>query len=157
MSGTANYGLPRWRSVEAVLAVVEGLMLLTGVGLIAWALVDAVADVPLDGKASMVIAAIGLVLVAYAAWALREELPVVLRTRLLVGPEGVQLDAAGETHPWSEIAAFEVTDPADVGGIVHHGAVLRLRGGRRAESSASRFSAAQTRAGRATSPPEWRH
>ena len=56
-----------------------------------------------------------------------------VRGRLLVGPDGVQLDRSGEQrYAWSEIARFDAGDPTpDEDGLISVWATMHLHDGRR--------------------------
>ena len=125
-----DLGFSRWASADAVQAVVEGIGMLTGVALVAWAGIDAVTSHHLEPDVSVVLGGMGLAIAAYFAWCLRD-VPAFLRSRLLVGAPGVQLDSRDAPYRWSEIAGFEVSGPHDVMGLPAAGAVMRLHDGRR--------------------------
>jgi hypothetical protein len=95
-----------------------------------WVAIDAVTSHHLEPDARVVLGGMGVAIAAYFAWCLRN-VPVFLRSRLLVGASGVRLDSRDAPYRWSEIAGFEVTGPHDFMGVPAAGAVTRLRDGRR--------------------------
>jgi hypothetical protein len=125
-----DLGFSRWASAHAVQAVAEGLGVLVGVALVAWAAIDAVTSHHLEADARVMLVGMGLAVTAYFAWSMRD-VPAFLRSRLLVGAAGVRLDSRDTPYRWTEIAGFEVTGPHDFMGLPAAGAVMRLHDGRR--------------------------
>jgi hypothetical protein len=128
-----DLSLPRRNSAQVTQSVVESVCVLVGVGLMVWALIDAVTAQQFGGTGNhLVFGGLGLVIVAYACWGLRD-LPAFMGARLIATTEGLQLDSSGATtHRWAEIAAFEVSGPDELVGAVYWSAVMRLRDGQRA-------------------------
>lgn len=126
-----DLAFPLWGSNEVTIAIVVALGVLTGTGLIAWPVFDALTSRQLDNEGRVLLVGMGLVVAAVAGWGLRE-LRAAMRSRLLVGKAGVQLDASGHmTYRWSQIAGFDVIGPEDLMGLPNAGAVMRLRDGQR--------------------------
>ena len=126
---TIDLAFSRWASDEVVLGVMAVLGVLAGAALLTWPAVDALTSRQLDNGSRALIAGLGLAVAASMSWGLRD-LRAFMRARLLVGPDGVQLDARGETtYRWSQIERFEVVGPHDFMGLPSAGAVMRLRDG----------------------------
>jgi hypothetical protein len=126
-----DLSFPRRNSADVTQSVVDFICVLVGVGLMVWALIDAVTAQLLGGTGDLVVAALGALIAVYGCWGLRD-LAVFMGARLIATAEGVQLDSSGATtFGWSEIAAFEVTGPDELVGAVYRSAVMRLRDGRR--------------------------
>ena len=121
----------RWGSTEAVIGVVGVLGVLTGATLVAWPVVDALSSRNLDAEGRAVLIGLGVLVAGSTGWSLRD-VRTYMRSRLLVGAAGVQLDASGRTtYEWAQIAGFEVVGPDDFMGLPSAGAAMRLRDGRR--------------------------
>jgi len=130
-SDSIDLAFSRWGSTEAVNGVIGVLGVLTGAGLVAWPVVDALSSRQLDAEGRLLIIGIGLLVAGSMGWGLRDA-RTFMRSRLLVGAAGVQLDAGGSaTYQWAQIAGFEVVGPDDFMGLPSAGAVMRLRDGRR--------------------------
>lgn len=125
-----DLALPFRKSPEFVHAVVEAIGVLTGIGLIVWPVIDAVAVHRLPADALAIVFAMGLLCAGYFIWALRD-LPRFARQRLLADDTGVQLNSSGSaSYPWSQIAAFEVCRPPDDDfGMTSVSVYMRLQGG----------------------------
>ena len=83
----------------------------------------------------VVLGVLAVVFVQTLAWSARDlsGIRAEVRGRLIVGPDGVQLDKRGEQrHAWSEIARFELGDPTpNVDGLFAVSATMHLHDGRR--------------------------
>jgi len=124
---------PFRKSSEFVLAVMEAIGVLTGIALIVWAVIDAVAVHRLSADALAILAGMGLLCAGYFAWGLRD-LPSFARRRLVADVTGVRLNRSGSaTYPWSQIAAFEVSGPFDGADMTSVSAYMRLQGGTKIE------------------------
>lgn len=104
---------PFRKSSEFVQAVAEAIGVLTGIAIIVWPVIDAVAVHRLPTEGPAIFVGIGLLWTGYFAWGLRD-LPRFARQRLVADVTGVRLNRSGSaTYPWSQIAAFEVSGPSD--------------------------------------------
>lgn len=121
-----DLGFSRWHSDMIVLGVGSIVGVLIGAAIVAGLLFDARTTGQIDAFG----VGFGLIWAASMAWFLPYWW-VFMRSRLLVGAAGVQLNATGrKTYRWAEIEGFDVSQRGEVWGLTRVGADMRLRDGR---------------------------
>lgn len=120
-----DLGFSRWQS-DFVLGVSAIVGVLIGAAIVAGLLVDARTIRQIDTFG----VGFGLIWAASMVWFLPYWW-VFMRSRLLVGAAGVQLNAGGrKTYRWAEIEGFDVSQRGEAWGLTSVGADMRLRDGR---------------------------
>jgi hypothetical protein len=120
-----DLGFSRWQSDMVVLGVGAIVQVLIGAAIVSRLLLDA----RTTGQIDTFGVGFGLIWAASMAWFLPYWW-VFMRSRLLVGAAGVQLNASGrKTYRWAQIEGFDVSRRGGVWGLTSVGADMRLRDG----------------------------
>jgi hypothetical protein len=128
-SDIVDLGFSRWRSDAFFLGVAAVASVLCGAALVTWAAIDALASRQMDSYTRTAVIITGLIWAGSMVWILPHS-RAFIRSRLLVGAAGVQLDARGRrTYRWAEVERFAAKEPFDVMGLTSAGAEMHLRDG----------------------------